>query len=74
MHAEHGDEGSSGWGMIPRLAGGAASLPLVVGFVALGAVVLVGRSLRDVVRVALWRRFTPDGHPSRSQGSRPNAA
>ena len=74
MDAEHGDQGSSGWGRMLRLAGGAASLPLIVGFVALGAVVVVGRSLRDVARVALWRRITSDGHPNRSHGSRPDAA
>jgi hypothetical protein len=74
MNAEHGDQGSHGWGMILRLAGLGASLPLIVGFVALGAVVVVGRSLRDVARVAYSRRFNSNGHPSRSEGSRPDAA
>jgi hypothetical protein len=74
MSTQHGDQGSSGWGMILRLAGGAASLPLIVGFVALGAVVVVGRSLRDVARVAFWRRFNSNGHPGRSEDPRPDAA
>jgi hypothetical protein len=73
MNEQRGEE-EGGWGMIPRLAGGAVSVPLVMGFVALGAVVLVGRSLRDVVRVSLSRRLRRNGHSQRPPGSRSDAA
>lgn len=43
-------EGWEGWRVLPRLVGGAVSVPIVVGFVALGAAVLVVRSMREVVR------------------------
>ena len=50
------DDGRDGgwrpWQVIPRVAGGAVTVPVVVGFVALGAIVLVGRSLREVAREA----------------------
>ena len=46
---ERGDEWSV-WGVLPRVAGGAVALPVVVGFVTLGAAVIVARSLRDVAR------------------------
>jgi len=36
------------WHVLPRLAGGAVSVPVVVGFVALGAAVLAVRSVRDL--------------------------
>lgn len=38
------------WRMIPRVAGGLMSVPVVAGFIALGAAVVVVRSLRDLVR------------------------
>jgi hypothetical protein len=45
------DEGRAGaWQVVPRIAGGALSVPVVLGFVALGTAVVVGRSLRDGVR------------------------
>ena len=45
------DEGRTGaWEAVPRLAGGALSIPVVLGFVVLGASVVVGRSMRDGVR------------------------
>jgi hypothetical protein len=47
---EDGGEGWRPWRLIPRVAAGAVSLPVVVGFVALGAAVVVARSVRDVVR------------------------
>lgn len=61
------------WRLVPRLAGGVVAVPIVAGFVALGAIVVVGRSLRDVVLEG-WARLpglraagpTPDavGHDS----------
>ena len=38
------------WEAVPRVAAGAISMPVVVGFVALGAAVIVLRSLREVAR------------------------
>ncbi len=49
MQVEEETESSSAWSVVPRIAGGALAVPVVLGFVALGAVVVVGRSLRDVV-------------------------
>ena len=43
----------NGWGpvsMLPRVASGAVSIPVVVGYVVLGAVVIVVRSARDLAR------------------------
>jgi len=45
-----GGEGWRPWRVVPRIAAGAISVPVVVGFVALGAVVVVVRSLRDGAR------------------------
>ena len=64
-------EGGEGWGpweVIPRVAGGAVSVPVVVGFVALGAAVLVGRSLRGVIRegwalLPAWRASPRERRP-----------
>jgi hypothetical protein len=61
------------WQTIPRLAGGIVATPIVVMFVALGAAVVITRSVRDVAREA-WsllpgrRRITalPDGRNSRA--------
>ena len=55
-----GGDGWRPWSVVPRVAVGAVSVPVVVGFVALGAAVLVARSVRDVVRegwalVPSWR-------------------
>jgi len=36
--------------MLPRVASGAVSIPVVVGYVVLGAVVIVVRSARDLAR------------------------
>jgi hypothetical protein len=47
------ESGASAWEAVPRLAGGALSVPVVLGFVALGTAVVVGRSVRDGVR-QLW--------------------
>jgi hypothetical protein len=59
-----GGEGWRPWHAVPRLAVGAISVPVVVGFVALGAAVFVVRSLRDAARdtwarVPAWRRSGP---------------
>jgi hypothetical protein len=58
--ARDGGEGWRPWHAVPRLAVGAISVPVVVGFVALGAAVLVIRSVRDAARdtwsrVPIWR-------------------
>jgi hypothetical protein len=61
------------WQTIPRLAGGIVATPIVVMFVALGAAVVITRSVRDVAREA-WsllpgrRRvmLPPDGRSSRA--------
>jgi len=61
--ARDGGDGWRPWRGVPRLAAGALAVPVVVGFVALGAAVLVVRSLRDAARdtwarVPTWRRAT----------------
>jgi len=53
-----GGEGWRPWRAVPRIAAGAIAVPVVVGFVALGAVVVVVRSLRDVARDT-WARVPP---------------
>ncbi len=45
-----GGDGWRPWELLPRVAGGAASVPVVLGFVALGAAVLLVRSVREVAR------------------------
>lgn len=59
--SRNGSGGWRPWSVIPRVAGGVVSVPVVVGFVALGAVVVVGRSLRGVARET-WARL-PGLHP-----------
>jgi hypothetical protein len=49
MQAEEESESSRVWSVVPRIASGALAVPVVLGFVALGAVVVVGRTLRDVI-------------------------
>ena len=51
-----GGEGWRPWRAVPRIAAGAISVPVVLAFVALGAVVVVVRSLRDVARDT-WARL-----------------
>jgi hypothetical protein len=61
-----GDDEDDGWSplrLIPRLAVGVISVPLVAGFIVLGAGVIVVRSLRDVIRVGLSRSRTPAREP-----------
>ena len=51
-----GGDGWRPWETVPRIAiGGVLSIPIVVGFVALGAVVVVIRSVREVMRET-WSR------------------
>jgi hypothetical protein len=45
-----GENGWRPWRTIPRLVGGVIAVPVVAGFVALGATVLVVRSLRELAR------------------------
>ncbi len=47
-----GGDGWRPWDVVPWVAGGAVSVPVVVGFVALGAAVLLVRSVREVAREA----------------------
>ena len=54
----NGGEGWRPWRAVPRIVAGAIAIPVVVGFVALGAVVVVVRSLRDVARDT-WARVPP---------------
>jgi len=49
---EEGGDGWGSWRVLPRIAGGAVAVPVVVAFVALGAAVLVIRSVREVIREA----------------------
>ncbi len=51
------DFGREGVRLVSRLAGVAISVPVVAGFVLLGAAVLVGRSLLDVGRKLLEARL-----------------
>jgi hypothetical protein len=51
-------EGWRPWAAVPRIAAGVISVPVVVGFVALGAAVIVIRSLRDVAR-GTWSLVPP---------------
>ncbi len=50
------DVGREGVRLVSQLTGVAISVPVVAGFVLLGAVVLVGRSLLDVGRKVLEAR------------------
>ena len=71
MEREVGD-GWRPWTAVPRIAAGAISVPVVVGFVALGAAVIVIRSLRDVAR-GTWARVPPwrtSAHEEQREGSR----
>ena len=49
-------EGWRVWRLVPWVAGRMVGVPVVVGFVALGAAVVVARSVRDVTREA-WSRI-----------------
>ena len=65
-----GGEGWRPWRAVPRIVARAISVPVVVAFVALGAVVVVVRSLRDVARdtcarVPAWRSGARGGNGER---------
>ena len=70
-------DGGGGWRplrAVPRVAMGAVSVPVVLGFVALGAGVIVVRSLRDVAReawahVPAWRAATRGADHSNSDAA-----
>jgi hypothetical protein len=59
MQAEEESESSRVWSVVPRIAGGALAVPVVLGFVALGAVVVMGRTLRDAIGLG----SVADEHP-----------
>jgi hypothetical protein len=51
----------NGWGplgLLPRVASGAMAVPVVAGFVVLGAVVIVVRSAREIARET-WSHLPP---------------
>jgi hypothetical protein len=60
------EEREGAWQAVPRIAGGALSIPVVLGFVALGTAVVVGRSLRDGVR-QVWTWSTAWRTPRREE-------
>ena len=70
-------EGGGAWRplrAVPRVAMGAVAVPVILGFVALGAGVIVVRSLRDVARetwarVPPWRGSTRGANESRSDAA-----
>lgn len=66
MAAERAEALGRVWAVIPRLAGGIVSVPVVIGFVAAGALVVVGRELRDLTRdVWAWRAGVTGGDAER---------
>jgi len=52
MAVEQDELGWPSWREIPRLATSVVAVPVVVGYVSLGAVVLLGRSVQEVLRGA----------------------
>jgi len=67
------DVASEGLGLISRLADEARSVAVIAGYVALGAAVLIGRSLRDAAGET-WRRVSSLGQRSREQETRRHRA
>ena len=70
------DEVEGGWSpgrVLEWLVVGAVSVPVVAGFVVLGAAVVAGRSARDLVRVA-WGWLPGRGSREPGQVLRPDAA
>ena len=66
------EEGKPGIGeLLATVAGTVAAVPVVLGFVALGGVVLAGRALRDVAGRALPSR---NGRPARRRRPKRSAA
>jgi hypothetical protein len=50
-----GGDGWGAWEIVPRIAGGVLAVPVVVGFVALGVVVVAARSVRGLARQTVAR-------------------
>ena len=75
MVEEPAEDGSwsAAWTVLSRVAGGALGVPMVAGFVLLGAVVVAGRELRHLMR---GRTVRPPVEPLRSdpEQKRPAAA
>jgi hypothetical protein len=77
MAADPADSGSSPWLALQRLAGSVAAVPVTLGFLALGAGVLVGRSL-DSRAIRPRSPARPDGPggcgcgPAYPEGPAPN--
>jgi len=69
-----GGDGWRPWQLIPRLAAGAISVPVVVGFVALGAAVILARSLREMARETWARMPSRRGNVRAGRGSNHNVA
>jgi hypothetical protein len=70
--ARDGGEGWRPWRVVPRLAVGAISVPVIVGFVAIGAAVLVVRSVRDAARDT-WARVPAWRGGARQQRDHPDS-
>jgi hypothetical protein len=62
------DDGWRPWRILPLVAGGVVSVPVVVGFVTLGAVVVVARSVRDLAREA-WGLLPSGRHDGERRDS-----
>ena len=56
------ERGWQPWRVVSYLVGGAVSLPVVAGFVVLGAGVVMARSVRDIMREA-WTRLPMHARP-----------
>ena len=67
------DVAGEGLRLVSRLAGAVVAVPVIVGFVLLGAAVLVGRSLLDVAGETR-RRLSSLGPRPREQETRHRAA
>ena len=69
-----GGDGWLPWQAAPRIVAGAITVPVVVGFVVLGAAVVVARSVRDVAREAWARVPTRRGNARRREQRDSDAA
>ncbi len=67
------DVAGEGLRLVSRLAGVVVAVPVIVGFVLLGAAVLIGRSLRDAAGETR-RRLSSLGARPREQETRHRAA
>ena len=67
------DVAGEGLRLVSRLAGVVVAVPVIVGFVLLGAAVLIGRSLRDAAGETR-RRLSSLGPRPREQETRHRAA